>query len=71
MDEAPFDFQLDSFGTNAEDLFSMNDNAFDFVNTDWENYNFESVPELPGLSPDTSLKVYQIPYDVTQIQLPF
>jgi len=67
MEEAPFEFQVDTFGNYDGDFFSLNDNGFDFDHTQLEQCNFDGVPELPevpGLSPDTSLKVHTYIYFV-------
>lgn len=63
MDEIPFGFQADSFGHYDENLLSCDDHGYDFRGTQLEQFNFDVAPEcfdqeVPGLSPDTSLKVY-------------
>lgn len=63
MDDIPFEFQADSFGHYGGDLLSCNDHGYDFGSTQLNQLDFDVVPEcfaqeVPGLSPDTSLKVY-------------
>lgn len=60
MQEVPFEFQVDTFENYDGDLFSLNNSGLDFEHTQLDQYNFDGVPglpEVPALSPDTSLKV--------------
>lgn len=67
MEESPFDFQPNPFETYEADLFSCNGNAFAFDNAEEQPSNFRYMLEsheqelIPGLSPDTSLKVASLP----------